>query len=83
MLQLLDRLTHTRGSKHILFKNLPAFASFEKPPIPSGKMLTEPRLRVGRTRTAYFCFQVNGIHFPKNNALPLAITPSKAVTIIV
>ena len=47
MTELLDRLTGGRGSKIFLFKTFPTFASLEKPPAPSGHMLTEPWQRVG------------------------------------
>jgi len=47
MMELLDRLTDGRGSKILLFKTFPSFASAEKPPAPSGHMLTEPWQRVG------------------------------------
>jgi hypothetical protein len=47
MMQLLDRLTGGRGSKIILFKKFPCLGSAEKPPAPSGHMLTEPWQRVG------------------------------------
>ena len=47
MMELLDRLTDGRGSKIFLFKTFPTFASLEKPPAPSGHMLTEPWQRVG------------------------------------
>jgi hypothetical protein len=46
MMELLDRLSAGRGSKMFLFKTLPAFTSLEKPPIPSGHMLTVPWERV-------------------------------------
>jgi hypothetical protein len=47
MMELLDRLTDGSGSKILLFKVFPGFASAEKPPAPSGHMLTEPWPRVG------------------------------------
>lgn len=47
MMKLLDRLTRGAGSKMILFKTFPALTSFEKPPPPSGHMLTEHWQRVG------------------------------------
>ncbi len=47
MMTTLDRLTAGRGSKIFLFKTFPAFTSFEKPPAPSGQMLTEDWARVG------------------------------------
>src|SRR5579862_2772383 len=46
MMEVLDRLTDRRGSKIFLFKTFPTFASLEKPPAPSGHMLTEPWQRV-------------------------------------
>jgi hypothetical protein len=47
MMRLLQKLTDGRGSKMFLFKTFPAFTSPEKPPEPSGHMLTEPWHRVG------------------------------------
>lgn len=47
MMRLLERMTGGLGSKHILFKVFPAFTSPEKPPAPSGHMLTEDWQRVG------------------------------------
>ncbi len=47
MMQLLEKITEGRGSKMFLFKTFPAFTSFEKPPPPTGHMLTEPWHRVG------------------------------------
>jgi Replication-relaxation len=47
MTELLDRLTGGRGSKMFLFKTFPSFASPEKPPTPSGHMLTVPWQRAG------------------------------------
>jgi hypothetical protein len=47
MTELLDRLTGGRGSKMFLFKTFPSFASAEKPPAPSGHMLTMPWQRAG------------------------------------
>jgi hypothetical protein len=47
IMRLLDKLTHGRGSKMFLFKRLPAFTSHERPPAPSGHILTEPWQRVG------------------------------------
>jgi hypothetical protein len=47
MMELLDRLTDCRGSKLLLFKSLPGFASAERPPAASGHILTEPWQRVG------------------------------------
>jgi hypothetical protein len=47
MMSLLRRITDGEGSKSFLFKTFPAFTSFEKPPGPTGHMLTEPWHRVG------------------------------------
>jgi hypothetical protein len=47
MMNLLERMTRGAGSKLLLFKTLPLFTSFEKPPPPSGRMLTEDWQRVG------------------------------------
>lgn len=47
MMRLLERITDGRGSKNILFRTFPAFTSPEKPPTPSGHMLTEDWQRVG------------------------------------
>src|SRR5271165_109735 len=47
MMRLLEKITDGRGSKLFLFKTFPAFTSFEKPPPPTGHMLTEPWHRVG------------------------------------
>jgi hypothetical protein len=47
MIDLIDRLTRGRGSKILLFKTFPSLTSPEKPPVPSGRMLTEPWQRVG------------------------------------
>jgi hypothetical protein len=47
MMELLGRLTGGRGSKIFLFKTFPSFTSPERPPAPSGHMLTEPWQRVG------------------------------------
>lgn len=47
MMELLDRLTAGSGSKIIVFKTFPSFTSPEKPPAPSGHMLTAPWQRVG------------------------------------
>ena len=47
MMRLLERITGGNGSKIFLFKTFPAFTSFEKPPPPSGRMLTEDWQRVG------------------------------------
>jgi hypothetical protein len=47
MMELLDRLTGGRGSKMFLFKTFPSYTSAEKPPAPSGHMLSEPWQRAG------------------------------------
>ena len=47
MMELLDRLTAGQGSKILLFKTFPSFTAAEKPPAPTGHMLTEPWQRVG------------------------------------
>jgi hypothetical protein len=47
MMDLLRRIAGGGGSKIFLFKTFPAFTSFEKPPAPSGRMLTEDWQRVG------------------------------------
>ena len=47
MMELLARLPDGRGSKILLFKTFPSFTAAEKPPAPSGHMLTEPWQRVG------------------------------------
>jgi hypothetical protein len=47
MMELLNRFAAGRGSEMFLFKTLPAFTSPEKPPAPSGHMLTVPWQRVG------------------------------------
>jgi hypothetical protein len=47
VMNLLERMTKGVGSKFMLFKTLPHFASFEKPAPPSGRMLTEDWQRVG------------------------------------
>jgi Replication-relaxation len=47
MMKLLNRITDGKGSKIFLFKTFPAFTSYEKPPAPTGHMLTEPWHRVG------------------------------------
>src|SRR5271165_6321811 len=41
MMRLLEKMTDGRGSKMFLFKTFPAFNSYEKPPAPTGHMLTE------------------------------------------
>jgi hypothetical protein len=47
MMRLLNKMTDGRSSKMFLFKTFPAFTSPEKPPVPSGHMLTEPWYRPG------------------------------------
>ncbi len=47
MMALLDRFAAGRGSKMFLFKVLPAFTSSEKPPEPSGHLLSVPWERAG------------------------------------
>lgn len=47
MMELLDRFVGGRGSKLFLFKTLPVFTASDKPPAPSGHMLTVPWQRVG------------------------------------
>lgn len=47
MLALLSRMTAGRGSKMLLFKVMPGFASAERPAPATGHMLTEPWQRVG------------------------------------
>ena len=47
MMRLLEKITDGRGSKMFLFKTFPAFTSYEKPPAPTGHILTEPWHRVG------------------------------------
>jgi len=47
MMEVLKRITAGKGSRIFLFKTFPAFTSFEKPPQPSGRMLTEDWQRVG------------------------------------
>lgn len=47
MMQLLHRITDGQGSKMFLFKTFPLFTSAEKPPLPTGHILTEPWHRVG------------------------------------
>jgi Replication-relaxation len=47
MMELLDRLTPGQGSKILLFKTFPSLTAAEKPPAPTGHMLTEPWQRVG------------------------------------
>jgi hypothetical protein len=47
MMAALERITEGRGSKMFLFKTFPACTSFERPPPPTGHMLTEDWQRVG------------------------------------
>jgi hypothetical protein len=47
MMKLLKKVTDGRGSKMFLFKTFPLFTSPEKPPAPSGHMLTEQWHRAG------------------------------------
>jgi hypothetical protein len=47
MMRLLERLTVGAGSKYILFKAFPPFASPEKPSAPSGHIFAEDWQRVG------------------------------------
>jgi hypothetical protein len=47
MMKLLERMTDGKGSEEFLFKTFPSLTSFEKPPSPSGRMLTEDWERVG------------------------------------
>jgi hypothetical protein len=47
MMELLVRLSGGSGSKILLFKTFPSFTAAERPPTPSGHMLTEPWQRVG------------------------------------
>jgi hypothetical protein len=47
MMALLERITGGAGARQFLFKTFPAFTSYEKPPPPSGHMLTEDWARVG------------------------------------
>ena len=47
MMKVLERLTGGAGSRTFLFRTFPAFTSFEKPPAPSGQMLTADWQRVG------------------------------------
>ena len=50
MMKVLERLTGGTGSRTFLFRTFPAFTSFEKPPAPSGHMLTQDWQRVGHPR---------------------------------
>ena len=47
MMALVEELSGGRGSKMILFKNIPDFSVFESFPPPTGHFLTEPWQRVG------------------------------------
>lgn len=47
MMKLAQQLTSDAGSKILLFKTFPSFASPEQPAPPTGHMLTEPWQRVG------------------------------------
>jgi hypothetical protein len=47
MMRCLERITDGRGSPIFLFKTFPAFTAFERPPAPTGHMLTESWQRVG------------------------------------
>jgi Replication-relaxation len=47
MMELLKKLTKGEGHPSFLFKTFPPLTSFEKPPAPSGRMLTEAWHRVG------------------------------------
>lgn len=47
MMRLLHKMSQGRGSKMFLFKSFPLFTAPEKPPAPSGHMLTTPWQRVG------------------------------------
>jgi Replication-relaxation len=47
MMRCLERITANSGSKMFLFKTFPAFNAYEKPPAPSGHMLTDPWHRAG------------------------------------
>lgn len=47
MMELLARLTNGSGSKILLFNTFPSFTAAERPPAPSGHMVTEPWQRVG------------------------------------
>ena len=47
IMKLLLKLTDGKGSKHILFKHIPDFASYENFPPATGHMLTEPWERAG------------------------------------
>jgi hypothetical protein len=47
MMKVLERITGGAGSRTILLKTFPAFTSSEKPPAPTGHMLTADWQRVG------------------------------------
>jgi hypothetical protein len=47
MMRCLERIIGEKGSAMFLFKTFPALAAFEKPPPPTGHILTEPWERVG------------------------------------
>ena len=47
MMRLLQKMSDGRGSKMFLFKSFPLFTAPEKPPAPSGHILTAPWRRVG------------------------------------
>jgi hypothetical protein len=47
MVELLRKLTDGNGHPNFLFKTFPPLTSFQKPPAPSGRMLTEAWQRVG------------------------------------
>jgi hypothetical protein len=47
MMRCLERITENKGSKMFLFKTFPAFNAYERPPAPTGHMLTDPWQRVG------------------------------------
>lgn len=47
MMDILRQETGGRGHPRFLFKFFPAYNSYEKPPAPSGSMLTEPWARAG------------------------------------
>jgi Replication-relaxation len=47
MMTLFSRMTNGKGHPSFVFKTFPPITSFQKPPPPSGDMLTTPWLRVG------------------------------------
>jgi Replication-relaxation len=47
MMKLLERITEGKGSRMFLFKEYPAFSSFNPPPPANGHVLIEPWQRVG------------------------------------